>query len=59
MYPKNHSDVEYPDIPNHRGIRKDGRNLVQEWIERMKDKVTPHTPHTFFGVSLHFFHLPN
>ncbi|XP_068599095.1 alkaline phosphatase, tissue-nonspecific isozyme [Brachionichthys hirsutus] len=38
MFPKNTSDVEYPDISKHSGTRKDGRNLVQEWIDRMKDK---------------------
>ncbi len=31
MFPKNTSDVEYPDIAKHSGTRKDGRNLVQEW----------------------------
>lgn len=39
MLPKNTSDVEYPDVLKHRGTRNDGRNLVNEWIERMKDKV--------------------
>ncbi|XP_068171727.1 alkaline phosphatase, tissue-nonspecific isozyme isoform X2 [Antennarius striatus] len=38
MFPKNTSDVEYPDISKHSGTRKDGRNLVQEWIDQMKDK---------------------
>ncbi|XP_039653053.1 alkaline phosphatase, tissue-nonspecific isozyme isoform X2 [Perca fluviatilis] len=38
MFPKNISDVEYPDIPKHSGTRKDGRNLVQEWTDRVKDK---------------------
>ncbi|XP_032369763.1 alkaline phosphatase, tissue-nonspecific isozyme [Etheostoma spectabile] len=38
MFPKNMSDVEYPDVPKHSGTRKDGRNLVQEWTDRVKDK---------------------
>ncbi|KAF7644474.1 hypothetical protein LDENG_00221500, partial [Lucifuga dentata] len=38
MFPKNMSDIEYPDIAKYSGTRKDGRNLVQEWIDRMKDK---------------------
>ncbi|KAM3878557.1 alkaline phosphatase, tissue-nonspecific isozyme [Diretmus argenteus] len=38
MFPKNTSDVEYPGIAKHSGTRKDGRNLVQEWIDRTKDK---------------------
>ncbi|KAM7401726.1 hypothetical protein PAMP_017021 [Pampus punctatissimus] len=32
MFPKNTSDVEYPNMTKHSGTRKDGRNLVQEWI---------------------------
>lgn len=39
MLPKNTSDVEYPDVLKYRGTRNDGRNLINEWIERMKDKV--------------------
>ena len=39
MFPKNQSDVEYPDLGKHNGTRKDGRNLVQEWIDRMKNQV--------------------
>uniref|UniRef100_A0A3Q3KR10 Alkaline phosphatase n=1 Tax=Mastacembelus armatus TaxID=205130 RepID=A0A3Q3KR10_9TELE len=38
MFPKNKTDVEYPDVAKHSGTRKDSRNLVQEWIDRMKDK---------------------
>ncbi|XP_067243357.1 alkaline phosphatase, tissue-nonspecific isozyme [Chanodichthys erythropterus] len=38
MYPKNTPDVEYPGDKKHNGTRKDGRNLVEEWIDRMKDK---------------------
>lgn len=38
MFPKNTSDVEYPSIAKHSGTRKDGRNLVQEWTDKMKDK---------------------
>lgn len=40
MFPKSHSDVEYPNIAKHNGTRKDGRNLVAEWTERMKDRVS-------------------
>lgn len=39
MFPKNTSDVEYPGIAKHSGTRKDMRNLVQEWTDKMKDKV--------------------
>ncbi|XP_061543388.1 alkaline phosphatase, tissue-nonspecific isozyme isoform X2 [Phycodurus eques] len=38
MFPKNTSDVEYPDVEKHNGTRNDGRNLVQEWIDKTKDK---------------------
>ncbi|TSK16213.1 Alkaline phosphatase [Bagarius yarrelli] len=38
MFPKNMSDVEYPGEKRHSGTRKDRRNLIQEWIDRMKDK---------------------
>lgn len=38
MFPKNMSDVEYPGEKKHSGTRKDGRNLVQEWTERMNNK---------------------
>ncbi|CAL8336782.1 unnamed protein product [Lota lota] len=38
MYPKNTSDVEYPGQAKHNGTRKDGRNLVQEWMDRMTDE---------------------
>ncbi|XP_017573422.1 alkaline phosphatase, tissue-nonspecific isozyme [Pygocentrus nattereri] len=38
MLPKNTSDVEYPEEKKHSGTRKDGRNLIQEWIDRRKDK---------------------
>nr|XP_057911205.1 alkaline phosphatase, tissue-nonspecific isozyme isoform X2 [Doryrhamphus excisus] len=38
MYPKNTPDVEYPDIGKYNGTRNDGRNLVQEWVDKMKDK---------------------
>lgn len=40
MFPKNQSDVEYPNIAKHSGTRKDGRNLVAEWTEKMKDSVS-------------------
>lgn len=39
MYPKNTADVEYPDAGKHNGTRGDGRNLVQEWLDRNKDNV--------------------
>ncbi|KAG5838960.1 hypothetical protein ANANG_G00229290 [Anguilla anguilla] len=38
MYPKNTSDVEYPGERKHMGTRKDGRNLVKEWTERVKNQ---------------------
>ncbi|XP_061582920.1 alkaline phosphatase, tissue-nonspecific isozyme [Cololabis saira] len=38
MFPKNMSDVEYPNQLKHSGTRNDGRNLVQEWLGRMKEK---------------------
>ncbi|XP_058017373.1 alkaline phosphatase, tissue-nonspecific isozyme [Ahaetulla prasina] len=31
MFPKNTSDVEYPDEEKYKGTRLDNRNLVQEW----------------------------
>lgn len=39
MLPKNTSDVEYPGEKKYNGTRKDGRNLIQEWINRTKNKV--------------------
>lgn len=38
MYPKNTPDVEYPGDKKQNGTRKDGRNLVGEWIDRVKEK---------------------
>ncbi|KAI1890559.1 hypothetical protein AGOR_G00154930 [Albula goreensis] len=38
MSPKNTSDVEYPAELKHSGTRKDGRNLVEEWKNRMADQ---------------------
>ncbi|XP_041946167.1 alkaline phosphatase, tissue-nonspecific isozyme [Alosa sapidissima] len=38
MFPKDTPDVEYPSEKQHFGTRKDGRNLVEEWKERMKEK---------------------
>ncbi|XP_077582063.1 alkaline phosphatase, tissue-nonspecific isozyme [Stigmatopora nigra] len=38
MFPKNTSDVEYPDTDNHNGTRNDGRNLIQEWIDKTKSR---------------------
>ncbi|XP_070615486.1 alkaline phosphatase, tissue-nonspecific isozyme [Erythrolamprus reginae] len=39
MFPKNASDVEYPDEEKYRGTRLDNRNLVQEWKDaKPKDK---------------------
>lgn len=63
MFPKNKSDVEYPGVAKHSGTRKDGRNLVQEWIDRMKDKVNFSS--SFLSLSLlfsflcSFFYLPS
>lgn len=56
MFPKNQSDVEYPDNAKHSGTRKDGRNLVQEWFERTKDKVSP--PHFLWCFSALSFIFP-
>lgn len=39
MYPKNQPDVEYPNVGKYNGTRKDGRNLVDEWIAQKKDSV--------------------
>lgn len=49
MYPKDTPDVEYPNEKQHYGTRKDGRNLIDEWKERMKEKVS---------AFLCFFFLP-
>uniref|UniRef100_A0A8C6V2X4 Alkaline phosphatase n=1 Tax=Neogobius melanostomus TaxID=47308 RepID=A0A8C6V2X4_9GOBI len=38
MFPKNESDIEYPNVAKHSGTRKDGRNLVQEWTDKMQNK---------------------
>ncbi|XP_012683429.2 alkaline phosphatase, tissue-nonspecific isozyme [Clupea harengus] len=38
MFPMDTPDVEYPTEKQHFGTRKDGRNLVREWKERMKEK---------------------
>uniref|UniRef100_A0A146ZJE0 Alkaline phosphatase n=1 Tax=Fundulus heteroclitus TaxID=8078 RepID=A0A146ZJE0_FUNHE len=38
MYPKNMSDVEYPNEIKYSGTRKDGRNLVEEWTNKMKNE---------------------
>ncbi|KAI5093490.1 alkaline phosphatase, tissue-nonspecific isozyme isoform X2 [Silurus meridionalis] len=38
MLPKNMSDVEYPSEKKYNGTRKDGRNLIQEWVNRTKYK---------------------
>lgn len=54
MYPKNTPDVEYPGDKKHNGTRKDGRNLVGEWIDRMKDKVKDETREKQ-GTSFHLF----
>ncbi|XP_063173456.1 alkaline phosphatase, tissue-nonspecific isozyme [Candoia aspera] len=40
MFPKNSSDVEYPDEEKFRGTRLDNRDLVQEWKDaKPKDKA--------------------
>lgn len=54
MYPKNTPDVEYPGDKKHNGTRKDGRNLVGEWIDRVKDKVKDETREKQ-GTSFHLF----
>uniref|UniRef100_A0A7N5ZRJ3 Alkaline phosphatase n=1 Tax=Anabas testudineus TaxID=64144 RepID=A0A7N5ZRJ3_ANATE len=38
MFPRNTPDAEYPDMAKHNGTRKDGRNLVKEWTDRMSNK---------------------
>uniref|UniRef100_A0A8C5SC46 Alkaline phosphatase n=1 Tax=Laticauda laticaudata TaxID=8630 RepID=A0A8C5SC46_LATLA len=39
MFPKNTSDVEYPEEEKYKGTRLDNRNLVQEWQDaKPKDK---------------------
>ncbi len=54
MYPRNTPDVEYPGEKKHNGTRKDGRNLVGEWTDRMKDKVKDETREKQ-GTSFHLF----
>lgn len=40
MYPKNTSDVEYPDDEKSRGTRLDNRNLIHVWKEKKpREKV--------------------
>ncbi|XP_048879840.1 alkaline phosphatase, tissue-nonspecific isozyme [Brienomyrus brachyistius] len=38
MYPQNTTDVEYPNVQKDRGVRKDGRNLLEDWRQRMSNK---------------------
>lgn len=38
MFPEETPDPEYPDNPRQNGVRKDKRNLVQEW--QAKHQVT-------------------
>ncbi|NWX58649.1 PPBT protein, partial [Promerops cafer] len=46
MYPKNVSDVEYPQEEKQRGTRLDGRNLVQAWQEaKPRSKVAEYVWH--------------
>lgn len=61
MFPKNMSDVEYPGVAKHSGTRKDGRNLVQEWIDGMKDKVNFSPPFLslLFSFLCYLFYLSN
>lgn len=61
MFPKNKSDVEYPGIAKHSGTRNDGRNLVQEWTDRMKDKVnfSSSSLSLLFSSLCSPFYLPN
>lgn len=54
MYPRNTPDVEYPGDKKHNGTRKDGRNLVAEWTDRVKDKVK-HETRGKQGTSFHLF----
>lgn len=55
MYPKDTPDVEYPNEKQHYGTRKDGRNLIDEWKERMKEKVSAFL--WFFFLPPSFTHL--
>ena len=34
MFPEGTPDPEYPDNPRQNGVRKDKRNLVQEWQDK-------------------------
>uniref|UniRef100_A0A8U7P3S3 Alkaline phosphatase, tissue-nonspecific isozyme n=1 Tax=Corvus moneduloides TaxID=1196302 RepID=A0A8U7P3S3_CORMO len=46
MYPKNVSDVEYPQEEKHRGTRLDHRNLVQAWQDaKPRGKVAEYVWH--------------
>ncbi|KAJ6656760.1 hypothetical protein lerEdw1_003091 [Lerista edwardsae] len=42
MYPKNTSDVEYPDDEKSRGTRLDNRNLIHVWKERKPREKNAH-----------------
>lgn len=59
MYPKNQSDVEYPGVAKHSGTRQDGRNLVQEWVDRMQDKVSFSSSPLSLAFLCFLFYLPN
>lgn len=54
MFPKNQSDVEYPGEKKHFGTRIDRRNLVEEWNNRMKNKVSCSV---LVLLSLLFYHV--
>lgn len=59
MHPKNQPDVEYPSVGKHNGTRKDGRNLVEEWLAQKKDSVcfrSSYLSPAFHGAP---FYLPN
>lgn len=57
MYPKETPDVEYPNEKQHYGTRKDGRNLIDEWKERMKEKASDFL--CFFFLPPSVSHLTN
>ncbi|XP_062821827.1 alkaline phosphatase, tissue-nonspecific isozyme [Anolis carolinensis] len=42
MFPKNTSDVEYPEEEKYRGTRLDGRNLVEEWRRKKPSEKKAH-----------------
>lgn len=50
MFPKNTSDAEYPRERRHAGTRQDGRNLVEEWKDRVRNMVGPRDASGSYGA---------